>query len=264
MNMAADGVLRAADTIRAKFTQVGTEGGKAGEKMLVGLGKSLLTAAALIKVLNGVAEAYNQAATNAAKISRESGGRQLSAELAGQRLGLNAGQTSSLLSTQGPRSLDDRSGFLSALASATGPGGRKLDAGTALEASRIYNEGTVDQGEIIDTLSKRGRRGLSGLANTSAVRRASLGDVARDELFNRTDEVSGDQREADTIGSLGALERRRLATEKARRAENPAAFGFVDAVSNAGGGKIVEAGQRALDQIAENTRPRLNTSANGP
>ncbi len=79
LNMTIDGALRSVDQVKKKLKEVGEEGGKAGEHMLVHFGKSLLTAHALIGVVKGIAEAFNTAAANAAKLSKETGGDKLRA-----------------------------------------------------------------------------------------------------------------------------------------------------------------------------------------
>ncbi len=284
----ADGVLRAGDQVVKKFKEMGEEGGKAGGQIFEHLGKSFLRAAALTQVIKGVSEALNTAASNAAKLSKEVGGRELSAEISGQRLGLKSFQTKSILNATGPKSETERAGFLDQLANAKGPGGRPFDSATALEASRIFGEGNVDSSEILESLQKRGRSGLAVLAKESRRRLAGFSDEARDERNTRIAEVGSAQRASDTVGAAGSSERRRIAEEDARRAEHGGAYAVVDAIGDAtehlGGKALIEAGQRnaegrsrlstllggsavtekLLQTIAENSRPRLNASANGP
>ena len=264
LNASADGVLRAAEQVKKKFTEVGEAGGKAGEKMLVNLGKSLLTAGALMKVVKGVAEAFNEAAANAAKISKETGGRTLSAETAGQKLGMSSGQVSAMMSQTGTRTQDERAGFMSALAGAKGPGGKPLDSAAAIEAFGIFNSGGQEQSELLDSLQKNGKRGLAAAGNAGRLRIASYGDRARSELFARQELSAEEMRIADTAGASGENERVRTARMASLEAENPGAFMFRNAVKAAGGEGIVNAGDRWLSEIAGNTRPRLNSSANGP
>ncbi len=289
IDASADGVLRAAEQVKKKFSELGEEGGKAGGQIFEHLGKSFLRAAALTAVIKGVAEALNTAASNAAKLNKEVGGRELGAEISGQRLGLKSFQTKSILAASGPKSESERAGFLDQLANAKGPGGRPLDSATALEASRIFGEGTTDSGEIIEALTKRGRAGLAPLAKASRSRLAGLSDEARAERDTRIAEVSSQQRASDTSGAAGVDERKRIAKEEALRAENPGAFAVGDAIGDAtehlGGKAVIEAGRRAADGegfgstllglaahpvtkllqiIASNGRTRLNTSANGP
>ncbi len=276
----ADGVLRAADAVKRKFQELGQEGGKAGGKMFEHLGNSFLKAAALTQAVKGVAEALNTAASNAAKLSKEVGGRALSAEISGQRLGLKSNQTASILAATGPRSAEERTGFLSSLANAKGPGGRPLDAGTALEASRIFGQNSMEGSEIIEALGKRGRGGLAGLAAESNRRLGGFGSLANSELDARSGDSAAALRAADTASSAGFSERERQAKLEALRAENPGAFAVGDAIGTAtehlGGKAVIEAGRRAglsagdftvvglLSKIAGSVAPRLNASANGP
>ncbi len=264
IDASVDGVLRAAEQVKKKFTEVGEQGGHAGEKMLVGLGKSLLTAGMLIKVAKGIAEAFNEAASSAAKLSRETGGKTLGAETAGSRLGLSSAQTASVMNAAGPRSADERLQFLQSLATAKGPGGRHVDAAGALQAAGIFNTGGQESDELLETLTTKGSRGLSANAAAGRQRLAGFGDTARSEQFIRSEESAAALRVSDTAGEAGIAERRRLANNEARKAEHVGGYMFSDAVSNAGGAPFVEAGDRWLQQISENTRPRLNTSANGP
>jgi hypothetical protein len=259
----ADGVLRAAEQMRKGFKTVGEEGGKAGEKLGISMLKAVVSGGALLGIVRGVADAYNQAAANAAKLSKETGGRQVSGEIAGQRLGMSSAQSSGILRSSGPRTAEERSSFLSALADAKGPGGRPIDASTAQRAVGVYNSGTVDQGEILKVLAKSGGRGLDGLESTATERFNNLSDRAKDELAQRTADNDAAQRQADKTADRGFFNR----VAERNRAEQSAGSGVAEAAGVTSTDATIKTLREIADhqrQTAENTRPRLNTSANGP
>lgn len=271
IDASADGILRAAAQVKKSMGEAAEAAAKPGERLAFGLLKSLTTATALLAVGRGVADAFNQAAMNAAKINEKAGGNRLSAELAGQRLGITGQRLSNVLGQTGPRSQDERVGFLNALANAKGPGGRPIDTDTAEEAISVFQGGVIDQGRIIDMIGKRGRRGLGSLANESAMSIATLSDAARQELFTRTDEARAEQRIASTSGERGRQARRFDALMAADDAENPSLLAdtiakvpILGELADGAATAVLRAIHAASERTAANTRPRLNTSANGP
>ncbi len=266
INAAADGVLRVAEQVRKKFKDVGEEGGKAGEKLLVNLGKSLLTAGMLIKAAKGIAEAFNEAAANAAKISRETGGKTLASETAGLRLGMSAAQTSAMMGQAGSRTSDEKLQFLNSMVGAKGPGGRAIDSNSAIEMFNQFNSGGQEGDELLGAFSKRGKGGLNATGNAGRLRLGSYSDKARSEMFLRGDTNADAQRISDTAGPVGEMERLRTSKMEVLEAEHSGAFMFRNAVKNAGGSAFVEAGDRLFQEtLLEYNRPRLNASGgNGP
>ncbi len=275
----ADGVLRAADAVKKKFQEVGEQGGKAGQKMFEHLGASFLRAAALTQAIRGIAEAFNTAAGNAAKLSKEVGGRQLNAELAGSRIGLKSNQVSALMNATGTKSQEERSSFISSLSEMKGPGGRQIDSATAIEAFSLFNNGGATQGQISEAIGKGGRGALKRLGVTANASIAGLSQAAAAERQARIEESATEIGIADTNGEAGLAVRAREDRLRLLRAQDPGRFAIGDAVGAAtehlGGRAVIEAGQReglgsfvdmvgVMRQIAGNTSQRLNASANGP
>ena len=220
------------------------------------LAGTVVKTAVLLKTLDAVAETYEKFRKMTVDASGKIGGAELKAQLAGQRLGLSAEQSSGLLVGEGATTADERAGYLEKLAGMVGDkGAGNLTAESASRAAALFRTGLYREDELSDAIKK----GTLGDLEADD-RKSKLTGLARKEYVTRSYEMGLEQAGDRTRAGSGFGRRWTDADVEYDRARNPGRSAYFDWIgqvtAKAGGDKAI----KYLERIAHSNDEMIRLS----